>query len=153
MISRRQPASPVGGRGSRVFLWILGIAAPILAGTMVWWVPSLWGQADLFDNGTPFYVVAVATIVSAIVGGALLRSWWALVIVPVAWILGEGAAALYVVLTTSIFDWTLFWQSRLILIILAAAPLVVGAGLGALFSRWLARRPPGRPISQTPLGA
>lgn len=153
MISRRQPASPVGGRGSRVFQWILGIAAPILAGTMIWWVPAFWGQADLFDNATPLYVVTIATFLFAIVGAALLRSWWSLLIVPVAWILGEAMAALFVTLTTSSFDWTIYWQSRVTLIILAAAPLVVGAGLGALFSRWLARRPPGRPISQTPLGA
>lgn len=45
------------------------------------------------DSELSYNSVVFAAIVASLVGAALLRSWWALLIVQVAWIGGEFLAA------------------------------------------------------------
>lgn len=125
----------------QLLLSMLGGALPFLAGTMVWWIPALWGRADIFDAPTPLYIVIIATLVLAFAGAALLRTSWALLIVPVAWAVGQALTLLVISMSREGgVSWEIIWRSTSVLVSLAALPLVIAAGLGILFRQWLERR-------------
>jgi hypothetical protein len=63
------PASPQ--RWIQVLLLILGVALPVVAGSMVWWP---WGVPDIFDSEWVLWTVVLGTCLLVFVGAALLRS-------------------------------------------------------------------------------
>ena len=69
---------------------ILGIALPLVAGSMVWWP---WGVPDFFDSQWVLNLVILAALVSVAVGAFLLcyafLAWWVAVFATVARIVGE----------------------------------------------------------------
>ncbi len=150
MNAPQQSALPIETQQSRILRWIVGVVLPMVAGTTLWWIPSLFGYADIMDSPTVGYTVIGVTVVLAFAGAAVLRSWWALLIVPAAWLVGEILAALVMGLATSSMNWgILLLPGGLILFV--GLPVLISAGLGALFGQWLARRGTARGVSQTPL--
>ena len=69
---------------------ILGIALPLVAGSMVWWS---WRGPDFVDSQWVLNLVILAALVSVAVGAFLLcfalRVWWVAVFATVARIVGE----------------------------------------------------------------
>lgn len=147
----QQPSAPLSEtQQSRILRRIVGVVLPLVAGTALWWIPSLFGYADIMDNPTVGYTVIGVTIALAFAGAAVLRSWWALLIVPAAWLVGEILAALVTGLATASVNWVFLPLSGG-LILYVGLPVVISAGLGVLFGQWLARRGTARGGSQTPL--
>src|SRR5215472_14465438 len=86
--SEPPPASSSRERGMLIFM--LGVALPLVAGSMIWWP---WGVPVIFDAAWVFTTAVLAMALSVLVGAFLLRSSWTLVLAPVAWIAGELLAA------------------------------------------------------------
>lgn len=164
MLSRHEPASGVeeqrpeapeegrllsvdGGpqRRSQTRRPFLGVVLPVVAGATLWLVPTLWDPGGFFAAG-PFAIVATATILLNFMGAALLRSWWALLIVPAAWALGVTLTSLVVSVALYGVDWLanrLTWMIFLpltgVTIVLESLPVLIFAGLGVFFSLWSER--------------
>lgn len=122
--------------GKRLFVMALGVALPLIAGTMVWWP---WGVGDMFDSGWVLFTVAVAGGVLAFAGALLLRTPWALLIVPAVWAVGE-MLGLGVATLAAGGDWEHFWDTTLMIVWLVILPLALCAGLGSLLGKWLHQR-------------
>jgi hypothetical protein len=134
-------------RQQRTVQVILGVALSLVAGALVWGVPWLWGTPDLFDAAGPFLTVVGLTALLTIAGAALLRSWWALVIVPGAWAIGEmlGAAVHDSLLPgdwaqSAALWWQHFWKVTATLVPGGVVAVFLLAGVGVAFSLWLQRR-------------
>lgn len=147
---QRQSALPDETQQSRTLRWIVGIVAPLVAGTTLWWIPSLFGYADIMDNPTVGYTVFGITIALVFAGAAVLRSWWAILIVPAAWLVGDILGSLVTWLATASVNWVFVPLSGGLILYLGL-PVVIAAALGVLFGQWLARRGTARGVSQTPL--
>jgi hypothetical protein len=143
----RLPPSPATSQRQRqTRLPLLGIALPAVAGSLFWLVPMLWSPSGFFAF-IPFAIIAAAIIALTFMGGVLLHSWWALLAVPAAWVLGETltsvavSTALYGVgWLTDTFNGALFWPLTGLVIALEAAPVLACASLGVLYSKWLRRQ-------------
>jgi predicted anti-sigma-YlaC factor YlaD len=89
--SRHTPASPP--RWIVVLLSIIGIALPLVAGSMASWP---WGLGGIPLNEWILAIV-VPVVVPVTIGACLLcfafRTWWVAVFAGVAWIVGEFLAA------------------------------------------------------------
>ena len=128
---------------------ILGVALPLVAGSMLWWP---WGVPDIFDAVWVFTTVVLGMVLSVIVGAFLLRSAWALLIAPVAWIGGEMLAAVLRPLVEG--GWPALqaasenhlWDAEFTLLSLAVTPLILctllGTAGGIAFDEWLKKRAP-----------
>jgi hypothetical protein len=135
---RAQAPSPVKEQRWRVAVFsILGVALPLVAGSMVSWP---WGVGDIFDAEWVLTTVVLATIVSAFVGAFLLcfafRVPWVAVFAAAAWIVGEFLAAVVRPLVEG--GWPAlqaqvhFWDVQGVIIPMALFPLLICAGLGAI---------------------
>jgi hypothetical protein len=134
---RAQAPSPVKEhRRSDVLFSILGVALPLVAGSMVWWP---WRVPYFFDAQWVLYTVLLAALMSVAVGVFLLRiafrAWWVAMCVAAAWIVGEFLGAVVHPLveggwpTLQAQDY--FWGSQAGCL-LALLPLLLCAGLAAL---------------------
>jgi hypothetical protein len=145
--SEPTPASPRRWRDR--LMSILGVALPLVAGSMIWWP---WGVPDIFDAAWVFTTVVLGMVLSVIVGAFLLRSAWALVLAPVAWIAGEILAAVLRPLVQG--GWPALqaasenhlWDAELTLLSLAITPLILctllGTAGGIAFDEWLKKPAP-----------
>src|SRR5260370_23287744 len=84
--SQPTPATP--RRWIGVLLLILGILLPLAGGFLAGWPWYRFGHEGDFIPPLPFW----GTVLSLVVGAALLRSWWAVLIVPVVWSAGSTLA-------------------------------------------------------------
>jgi hypothetical protein len=86
---RSKQAPPSLPRWIAVLFAIFGIMLPLIAGSMVNWP---W-EGEALDNGTVFYTVVLAMVVSVAVGVVLLyfafRARWTCLLAPLAWLVGE----------------------------------------------------------------
>lgn len=72
---------------------VLGALIPLAAGFVFTWLVDMNAVAN--ENGSTFTILLLATLgLSGIVGGFLWRSWWAVVIAPIALIVGVFLASL-----------------------------------------------------------
>jgi len=145
--SKPTPASPRRWRDR--LMSILGVVLPLVAGSMIWWS---WGVPDIFDAAWVFTTVVLGMVLSVIVGAFLLRSAWALLIAPVAWIAGEILAAVLRPLVQG--GWPALqaasenhlWDAEFTLLTLAVTPLILctllGTAGGIAFDGWLKKRAP-----------
>jgi hypothetical protein len=137
--SKPMPASPQ--RWIQVLLLIFGVALPVVAGSMVWWP---WGVPDIFDAGWVLWTVVLGTCLLVFVGAALLRSPWALLIVPVAWIGGEFLGAVVRPLVEG--GWPAlqaeihFWDVQGVIIPLGLLPVILCTLFGTGLGMWLKER-------------
>ena len=129
-----------------VLLCILGIMIPVIAGSMVLWWP--WG----FDTESVLNMVILLAAVSVTIGGALLylvfRTWWACLVAPFAWLIGEFLGAVVHPIIEG--GWLSmqaqgnFWGEQGTITLFALVPLMIcaflGAGIGIRISEWLERR-------------
>jgi hypothetical protein len=136
---RAQAPSPAKQHRGRVALFsILGVALPLVAGSMVWWP---WGVPDIFDAGWVLSTVVVATALLALVGAFWLRSAWALLLVPVAWIAGEILGA--VVRPLAEGGWSAlqtqlhFWDIQSTLIPMGVAFVFIWTAIGTALAMWV----------------
>jgi hypothetical protein len=133
------PASPRPWRG--MLRSILGVVLPLVAGSMIWWP---WGVPDIFDAAWVLYTVILGTVLLVFVGAFLLRSPWALLIVPVAWIGGEFLGAVLGPLVEG--GWpTLqaqihFWDAQGTIIPLGLLPIILCMLFGTGLGMWLKER-------------
>src|SRR6516164_5370628 len=93
MIAQQQAQASTAVKESlwRVIVFsILGIALPLVTGSMVWWP---WGVSDFLDSQWVLNTVILAAFVAVAVGAFLLclafRVWWVTAFVAVAWIVAE----------------------------------------------------------------
>jgi hypothetical protein len=135
----------------RVLLFsILGIALPLVAGSMVWWP---WGVPDFLDSPWVLDTVILAALMSVAAGAFLLclafRVWWVAVFVAVAWIVGEFLGVLVRTLlegsSLQLQAWDPFWSVQIGLICMALMPLFLGAAIGASGGLALGKRGASRP--------
>jgi len=146
---RSEPTPASHRRWRDMLMTILGVALPLVAGSMIWWH---WGVPDIFDAPWVFTTVVLGMALSVIVGAFLLRSAWALLIAPVAWIGGEILAAVLRPLLEG--GWPALqaasenhlWNAELTLLSLAVTPLILctllGTAGGIAFNEWLKKRAP-----------
>jgi hypothetical protein len=135
----------------RVLLFsILGIALPLVAGSMVWWP---WGVPDFVDSQWVLNLVILAALVSVAVGAFLLcfafRLWWVAVFAAVGWIVGEFLSVLVRTLvegnSSQLQAWDPFWSAQIGLIFMALMPLFLGLVIGASGGLALGKRRACRP--------
>ena len=133
---KAQAPSPVKQHRWLVVLFsILGVALPLVAGSMVNWP---WGVEEL-DNGTVLNMVVLAMGVSVAVGVVLLyyafRARWTCLLAPLAWLVGEFV---YGVIDHYALHWTqwgpgvgeYFWGFQVQLIALMLIPFLICMGIG-----------------------
>jgi hypothetical protein len=130
-----------------MLMLILGVALPLVAGSMIWWP---WGVPDIFDAAWVFITVVLGMALSVIVGAYLLRSAWALVLAPGAWITGELLAAVVRPLVEG--GWPALqaaseqhlWDAEFTLLSIAVTPLILctllGTAGGIAFDEWVKKR-------------
>lgn len=152
MNTQQQVASPRVTLQISSLGWILGVGLPLVAGTMFWWIPALRGYADVMDDFTTGAIVLGVTMALSFVAATALRSGWALLIVPAAWVVGETVTALIMSLGASNVDWEGFLPLLVGVIFYALPPLLIAAGLGMFFGQWLTRRGAAHGANQAPLG-
>ena len=128
----------------------LGIALPLVAGSMVWWP---WGVPDFLDSQWVLNTVILGALASVAVGSFLLclafRVWWVAVFMTIAWIVGECLSRLVRTLvegsSLQLQAWDPFWSVQIGLICMALMPLFLGAAIGAsgglALGKWRASRP------------
>ena len=146
-----QAPTPVKEPLWRVIVFsILGIALPLVAGSMVWWP---WGVPDFVDSPWVLNLVIIVALVSVAVGAFLLcfafRVWWVAVFAGVAWIVGEFLSVLVRTLvegrSSQLLAWDPFWSVQIGLICMALMPLFLGMAIGASGGLALRKRSALRP--------
>jgi predicted anti-sigma-YlaC factor YlaD len=133
---RSLQALPSLRRWVAVLLSILGIAMPLVAGSMVSWP---WGVGDVFDSEWVFNTVVLSMAVFVAIGAFLLswvyRAWWVALLAPLAWVVGEFLGAVVRPLVEG--GWPAlqaqqhFWDAQGVVIPMALVPLLLCAGFGA----------------------
>ncbi len=120
-------------RWIRVLLPILAVALPLVGG-LIW-----GGIGDIFDSMWLVLTVILGCGLLALVGAALLRSWWALVVEPVAWAVGWILGALLIPLIQGGWpalqdSFTFIWRENIFVMMLeiASLPLLLGTFLGTV---------------------
>ena len=129
---------------------ILGIALPLVAGSMVCWP---WGVPDFVDSPWVLNLVILAALVSVAVGAFLLcfalRVWWVAVFAAVGWIVGEFLSVLVRTLvegsSSQLQAWDPFWSVQFGLLFMVLMPLFLGMVIGAPGGLTLAKRRACRP--------
>ena len=133
---KAQVPSPVKQHRWLVVLFsILGVALPLIAGSMLWWA---WGVPNFMDSQGVLSIVLVEAFVSVAAGAFLLyfafRVWWVAVFAVVAWIVGEFLSVLVRTLvegrSSQLLTWDPFWSIQVGIIFMAIAALSVGAAFG-----------------------
>ncbi len=151
ILQQAQPPTAVKKPLWRVILFsILGIALPLVAGSMTWWP---WGVPDFFDSPWVLNLVIMAALVSVAVGSFFLcfafHVWWVAVFAAVAWIVGEFLSVLVGTLvegsSSQLQAWDPFWPVQIGLIFMALMPLFLGMVIGASGGLALGKRRASRP--------
>jgi hypothetical protein len=139
-------------------LSIVGILLPLAGGFLAGWPWYRMGYVGDFIPPLPFW----GTVLSLVVGAALLRSWWAVLIVPVVW--SAGATLAGYILQPFLWGWDctsitnitcpgayspgwsavqamlgsgLLWRGLGFILLPLLACATLGAGIGVALSNWL----------------
>ena len=101
-VEEKQTAAPSEGRSKQaptslrrwmsVLLFILGILLAFAGGLLT---GTPWGNTEFNNTTTYMFIEFGGMFLSLFVGAALLRSWWALLIVPVAFAAGNLLRSLH----------------------------------------------------------
>jgi peptidoglycan/LPS O-acetylase OafA/YrhL len=121
-----------------VLLCILGVVLPF-ASVFIMTTPLESRETMNLDSNV-FTLMVLGMFLMVFIGAALLRSWWSLLIVPVAC---AAAGILGFVLF-----WPIgadhFWDALSTILSLASLPIIIctafGAGCGVIFREWLKHR-------------
>ncbi len=140
---KAQAASAVIHHRSRnVLLAILGVALPLVAGSMLWWP---WEVQGFRDSGY-LYSIELAGAVTVTVGAFLLcfalGAWWVGVFAGLAWVVGEVLGLLVHTLVEggwSALQTQYFWIGQvemiLYMLVLLVIGVVIGSGLAIMSNR------------------
>ncbi len=134
MISQKQNnmhwPGEVAWRGWSLWLRVLGVA-----------VAFVGGFAFSFPNPLPLALVIVEPIVLAIVSAGLLRSWWAMLIVPVAFSMGFFLGNIFQMGGFDLQSWVASgFEGVDILVILGVVPIAIGAAIGTPIGKKIEQR-------------
>lgn len=138
----RSTASP--RRWFKGLLSLPGVLLPVVAGVLVSWP---WERGEMFDAVWVLGTAALGIVLSVAIGACLLRSQWALIIAPLAWIGGELLGAVLIPLLRG--GWPAlqaeqhFWQIQGTTLAIVFSPLVLCAALGV--GGWLRETVRGTP--------
>ncbi len=154
MIAQQQAQAPTAVKEPLwrvIVLSILGIALPLMAGSMVCW--PWWGVPDFVDSQWVLNLVILAALVSAAIGAFLLcfvfRVWWVALFAGFGWIFGEFLSVLVWTLveggSSQLQTWDPFWSVQMGLIFMALMPLFLGMVIGASGGLALGKRRASRP--------
>jgi hypothetical protein len=110
--------------------WLLSGGLALAGGVLAVWAPSSWLNLP-FPDGVPLYMGIVAGV--ALVGGAILNSWWALAAMPVAAMIGMALSYLNV-------PAEVYWVTVVGGVMLGLPSALVGAGLGVRLRQYMASR-------------
>ncbi len=154
MIAQQQAQAPTAVKEPLwrvIVLSILGIALPLMAGSMVCW--PWWGVPDFVDSQCVLNLVILAALVSAAIGAFLLcfvfRVWWVALFAGFGWIFGEFLSVLVRTLveggSSQLQTWDPFWSVQMGLIFMALMPLFLGMVIGASGGLALGKRRASRP--------
>lgn len=148
-----EPAAPIDrppvvppartGQSWTWFLYLLGFVLAIGGGmAMIYAFHTFWWNAE----GVPIFPdwLALAAIpgsvVLAMAAAALLRSWWAVLIVPIAFFIG-GQLALLIAGGFDVRQWSgAFLTVSFSVLVFTLPPAIVGVAIGAPIGKWVARR-------------
>ncbi len=146
---KAQAPSPVKQhRWVVVLLSIIGVALPLVAGSMLYW-PWLSDFMDLQGVlTTEFLAAGVSMTVGAFLLCFAFRSWRVAVFAAVAWVVGEFLSSLVRTLvegsSSLLLSWEFFWNGEIGLIVIAMVPLLLCVALGAAgalaLGKWRASR-------------
>jgi len=135
-----------------VLLCILGVAMPLVAGSMVCW-PLGWPFGVEISIETTLLMMAVLATVGAFLLGFAFRAWWAALLVPIAWIVGDFLGSVVRRLVDG--EWPFgnehFWNVQSGFILVALVPLIIlgiiGVAGGIRFRRWWEIRQQNKPLN------
>jgi hypothetical protein len=132
-VERAGSTSASPRRWIRVLLPILAVALPMVGG-LIW-----GGIGDIFDEMWIYLTIILGCGLLAFVGAFLLRSWWALLVEPVAWAIGWILGALLIPLIQGGWpalqdSFTFIWRENIFVMMLeiASLPLLLGTFLGTV---------------------
>ena len=119
---------------------VLGVAVALIGAFVVFGIP----QQALLNSLYPPVGTAVLLfeiILLAILSGGLLRSWWALLIVPVVFGIGFFLSNVIAQGGIDLVAWAASgFEGVDIFVVLLLTPLAVGAAIGVALSKWVLPR-------------
>lgn len=114
-----------------VLLCILGVAMPLVAGSMVC-LPWGWPFGPNLSLYATLLMMAVLAAVGAFLLGFAFRAWWAALLVPVAWIVGDFLGAVVRRLVDG--EWPFgnehFWEAQSGILLLFGSLMIILGFIG-----------------------
>ena len=120
-------------RGWNLWLRVLGVVVPLAA-----------GFALFFPIAIPLnvYLFMLVPLVVGVASAGMLRSWWAMLIVPVAFSVGFYLSSIFQgggIVLPNMAD-PGFVEGMLILVILGVAPIAIGVAIGTPIGKKIEQR-------------
>src|SRR5579884_4315286 len=104
-------------------------------------VALVGGFAFSFPNPLPLALVIVEPIVLAIVSAGLIRSWWAMLMVPVAFSVGFFLGNIFQMGGFDLESWVASgFEGVDILVIIGVVPIVIGVAIGTPIGKKIEQR-------------
>ncbi len=128
----RMPSSPSEyspWRGWSLLLRLLGLA-----------VACVGGGALSIPSPLPLGVWVLQPVVLGLLAAVLLRSWWSLLSVPVAFVAGLFVGNAYQMHGFDLQGWFTGGFIDIDILLLLAVPLVIGVAIGTLIGYWIELR-------------
>ncbi len=130
-LDQKQPSRPASSwRGWNFWLRVLGVVVPLVG-----------GFAFSFPNPLPLAVVVLEPILMGFVAAALLRSWWAMLIVPVGLSAGFFLGNIFQMGGLDLQSWAASgFEGVDIVVILGVVPVAIGVAIGTPLGKKIEQR-------------
>jgi hypothetical protein len=134
-LDQKPPSTPAASwRGWSLWLWVLGVVLPLVGG---------FSRAFPIPGDLPLLAIFFLPVVIGVVSAGLFRSWWAMLIVPVAYTVGFYLAGVY---RSGTFDYVLnsspdgILEGPALLVGLGVVPIAIGAAIGIPIGKKIEQR-------------
>jgi hypothetical protein len=132
-LDQKQTPTPASSwRGWSLWLRVLGVVLPLVG-----------GFSRAFQIDIPLEVYLLVPVLIGVVSAGLYRSWWAMLIVPVAYTVGFYLAGVY---RSGTFDYVLnsspdgLLEGTALLVGLGVVPIAIGAAIGIPIGKKIEQR-------------